>query len=87
MKVLAFMAAAVIIVCVGVLSFVVIRYVDLGKEVPDHDSLQAYQPPVTTRVHAGDGSLIIEFARERRLFVPYETIPEMVVNAFVSGFL
>src|SRR5690606_7490684 len=44
-----------------------------------------YQPPVTTRVHAADGTLLAEYARERRLFQPMETVPPLVVNAFLSA--
>ncbi|NWH09015.1 MAG: penicillin-binding protein 1A [Alphaproteobacteria bacterium] len=57
----------------------------LLSELPDYQALQKYEPPITTRVHAGDGSLIAEFARERRLFVPYEDIPPRVIQAFISA--
>ena len=57
---------------------------NLSQDLPDYTVLKDYQPPVTTRVHAADGSLLGEYARERRLFQPVETIPPMVVNAFVS---
>ena len=39
--------------------------------------LKDYQPPVTTRVHAADGTLLAEYARERRLFQPIETMPPL----------
>ncbi len=42
------------------------------------------QPPVTSRVHAGDGALVAEFAREQRVFVPIAQIPDHVKNAFIS---
>jgi penicillin-binding protein 1A len=54
-------------------------------QLPDYTVLQDYQPPVTTRVHAGDGTLIAEFARERRLFQPIETMPPLVIQAFLSS--
>ena len=41
-----------------------------SKDLPDYESLAKYEPPVMTRIHAHDGSLISEFARERRIFVP-----------------
>src|SRR5690606_26135477 len=44
-----------------------------------------YQPPVLTRVHAGDGRILAEFAIERRLFVPIEAIPKTVINAFLAA--
>ncbi|WP_081871444.1 penicillin-binding protein 1A [Parvularcula oceani] len=56
-----------------------------GLDVPEHDVLADYEPAVTTRVHAGDGSLAAEFARERRLFVPAESIPDTVKQAFISA--
>ena len=56
-----------------------------GRGLPDYEQLADYQPPITTRVHAGDGRLIGEFARERRLFVPVAAIPQGVINAFLAA--
>src|SRR5215510_4920161 len=53
--------------------------------LPDYTVLKDYQPPVTTRVHAADGTLLAEYAHERRLFQPIETIPPMLVHAFISA--
>jgi penicillin-binding protein 1A len=53
--------------------------------LPDYTVLKDYQPPVTTRVHAADGTLLAEYARERRLFQPIETITPLVINAFISA--
>src|SRR3546814_10604410 len=53
--------------------------------LPDYTVLKDYQPPVTTRVHAADGTLLAEFARERRLFQPIETVPPLLVHAFLSA--
>ena len=58
---------------------------ELSKDLPDYTVLQDYQPPVTTRVHAADGTLLAEFAHERRLFQPIETIPDIVKQAFLSA--
>lgn len=57
----------------------------LSNDLPSYDHLADYAPPVMTRVHAGDGSLIAEYARERRIFVPIETIPDYVVEAFLAA--
>ncbi|WP_408636654.1 penicillin-binding protein 1A [Parvularcula mediterranea] len=57
----------------------------LEPELPDYTTLESYQPKVTTRIHAGDGTLVAEFARERRLFVPAESIPDTVKQAFISA--
>ncbi|WP_158766275.1 penicillin-binding protein 1A [Terricaulis silvestris] len=52
--------------------------------LPSLADLEDYTPPVTSRVHAGDGALVAEFAREQRVFVPIEQIPDHVKNAFVA---
>lgn len=52
--------------------------------LPSLEELQNYEPPVTSRVYAGDGALVAEFAEEQRVFVPIEQIPEHVRNAFVA---
>ena len=56
-----------------------------SKDLPDYESLAKYEPPVMTRIHAHDGSLISEFARERRIFVPISTVPKRLVGAFLSA--
>lgn len=57
----------------------------LSNDLPSYDHLANYEPPVMTRVHAGDGSLIAEYARERRMFVPIEAIPDHVIQAFLAA--
>src|SRR5690349_9586111 len=56
-----------------------------GRDLPDYQQLAAYEPPVTTRVYAGDGRLLAEHATERRVFVPIAAIPKRVVDAFLSA--
>ncbi len=56
-----------------------------GRDLDDVDQLAKYQPPVVTRVYAGDGRLMAEYARQHRLFVPIEAIPPRVVNAFLAA--
>ena len=56
-----------------------------GSDLPDIEQLKDYEPPVTTRVHASDGRLLTEFARQRRLFVPISAIPNRIVNAFLAA--
>jgi penicillin-binding protein 1A len=53
--------------------------------LPSVEELRDYEPPVTTRVHAGDGALVAEFANEHRVFVPIEAIPDNLKNAFLSA--
>ena len=57
----------------------------VSSALPDYTVLKDYQPPVTTRVHAANGTLLAEYARERRLFQPIETIPETLLQAFISA--
>ena len=58
---------------------------DLEKELPDYEVLNRYEPPVTTRIHASDGALMTEYARERRLYLPIQAIPALVQHAFMSA--
>jgi penicillin-binding protein 1A len=55
------------------------------QDLPDYTVLKDYQPPVTTRVHAADGTLLAEYARERRLFQPIETIPPVLKRSSRCG--
>jgi len=65
--------------------FVFIFVVRVTKDLPSLETLAEYKPPVMTRVHAGDGKLISEFSKQARVFVPVETIPEKLQQAFVSA--
>ncbi|OIQ35569.1 MAG: penicillin-binding protein [Roseobacter sp. MedPE-SWchi] len=56
-----------------------------GRDLPSHESLSQYQPPTISRIYSGEGRMIDEFARERRLFTPSEDIPDMVKQAFISA--
>src|SRR5215218_2687583 len=56
-----------------------------SKDLRDHGQLANYEPPVMTRIHAADGSLIAEYARERRLYVPIQAVPKLVIGAFLSA--
>lgn len=56
-----------------------------GKDLPDYRQLADYQPPTATRVHAGDGRLLAEFATERRVFVPIEAMPRRVLHGFIAA--
>jgi penicillin-binding protein 1A len=58
---------------------------NVAKDLPDYEVLARYEPPVTTRVHAADGALMGEFARERRLYLPIQAVPDRVKAAFLSA--
>lgn len=60
-------------------------FVTFGPGLPDHTELADYEPPVITRVHAADGSLLTEYSREPRLFVPIEAIPATLKQAVISA--
>ena len=53
--------------------------------LPDYKKLETYEPPISSRVYASNGDLIAEYALEKRLFVPYDTIPKRIINAFLSA--
>lgn len=56
-----------------------------GHDLPDYKNLATYTPPVATRLYAADGSLLIEYAEERRVFIDFENIPKQLINAFVAA--
>ncbi|HEY0102026.1 MAG TPA: penicillin-binding protein 1A [Brevundimonas sp.] len=57
----------------------------LFHDLPDASELADYRPATATRVYAGDGTLIGEFSDERRIYVPYEQVPEPVIQAFLAA--
>jgi penicillin-binding protein 1A len=85
LKFFGFVFAAMTLVGVGAVGFAAWYLNKLSQDLPDYKVLAEYAPPVTTRVYAGDGTLVAEFARERRLFVPITSIPDHVKYAFVSA--
>ena len=74
--------AILFVLAAGVLAAVVWKY---EQDLPDYTQLKNYEPPVTTRVHAADGSLLAEYSRERRLYLPSAAIPKLVKEAFISA--
>ena len=57
----------------------------ISQELPEYQQLADYEPAVTTRLYAGDGQLMMEYAAEKRLFVPEDKIPTLVKNAFIAA--
>ena len=53
--------------------------------LPDYKKLESYEPPVSSRVYASNGELVAEYAIEKRLFVPYDVIPKLIINAFLAA--
>ncbi|KUP92276.1 penicillin-binding protein 1A [Tritonibacter horizontis] len=56
-----------------------------GRDLPSHESLAQYQPPTISRIYSGEGQMIDEFAKERRLFTPSSEVPDLVKQAFISA--
>ncbi len=76
-------AGIVLIIILGFLAFSALWYFSSG--LPDYKKLSNYQPPVSSRVYAENGKLIAEYALEKRLFIPYESIPKKIINSFLSA--
>ncbi len=85
LKFLNFSAKFVIIFFVISIFFVfsTLWYFSVG--LPDYKKLSNYQPPISSRVYSGNNKLIAEYALEKRLFIPYDSIPDKVINAFLSA--
>jgi penicillin-binding protein 1A len=77
-------AAGTTVFLVGVGAFAGLLW-HFSKDLPDYSQLQDYEPPVMTRVHASDGRLVAEYATQRRLYLPIQAVPKMVINAFLAA--
>jgi len=56
-----------------------------GKDLPDYTQLANYEPAVVSRIYAGDGSLLSEYARQKRLYIPISAVPPRLIEAFISA--
>ncbi|AZQ67148.1 PBP1A family penicillin-binding protein [Silicimonas algicola] len=56
-----------------------------GRDLPDVAPLANYQPPTLTRIYSPEGRIIDEYAAQRRIYIPYDEIPDTVKNAFISA--
>jgi penicillin-binding protein 1A len=84
-KLVRFLFVCAVMLAIAGCGFIGITLWYFGRDLPDYQQLAHYQPPIMTRVHAGDGRLLAEYATERRIFVPIQAIPKPVVNAFLSA--
>jgi len=73
------MGLGMIVLSVGAIFWV------YGQDLPSHESLAQYAPPTISRIYSGQGQIIDEFAKERRLFTPADDIPDLVKQAFISA--
>ncbi|MEO1038314.1 MAG: penicillin-binding protein 1A [Pseudomonadota bacterium] len=76
--------AAVVLGLIGAI-FATVYVIRVTDDLPDYSQLAQYEPPIMSRVHAGDGLLIAEFAREQRVFVPIESFPPVLIEAVLSA--
>ena len=58
---------------------------NFSNNIPDYKFLKNYKPPVSSKVYSGNGDLVADFSKEKRIFVPYNSIPKNVINAFLSA--
>ncbi|MDA7705485.1 PBP1A family penicillin-binding protein [Rickettsiales bacterium] len=70
---------------ISIISTIIYIFQKYNKDLPDHEQLKSYYPAITTRIYARDGSLMEEYSKEKRIFVPIEIIPKRIINAFISA--
>ena len=77
----------ILISSVGLLSaiFILVVLWAFSNNLPDYKFLKSYKPPVSSKVYSGEGELVSDFSSEKRIFVPYKAIPQIVINAFLSA--
>jgi penicillin-binding protein 1A len=85
LKALGYLFILLVVLTIGTAGGGLYIFYRFGAALPDYQQLAGYEPPTVTRVHAGDGRLLAEFAREKRMFVPISAIPKRVINAFLSA--
>ncbi|MDR6532671.1 penicillin-binding protein 1A [Caulobacter rhizosphaerae] len=79
-------AGVTVLSAIAVAGFAIAIYAAwLFHDMPDAGELQDYRPPTATRVYAWDGTLIGEYSKERRIFVPYDQIPPQLAQAFLAA--
>ena len=73
-------------------TFLLISFVGLfgilwtfSNNIPDYKFLKSYKPPVSSKVYSGNGFLVADFSKEKRIFIPYSSIPKNVINSFLSA--
>jgi penicillin-binding protein 1A len=84
-KLIRFLFVCAVVLAIAGCGFAGVTIWYFGRDLPDYQQLAHYQPPITTRVHAGDGRLLAEYATERRVFVPIQAIPDRIIDAFLSA--
>ena len=77
----------IIFLSISLISVIVIFAIlwTFSNNIPDYKFLKNYKPPVSSKMYSGDGDLVADFSKEKRIFVPYSVIPSNVINAFLSA--
>ena len=76
--------STITLILILAISILVILW-SFSNNIPDYKFLKSYKPPVSSKVYSGDGQLVADFSKEKRIFVPFSSIPSNVINAFLSA--
>ena len=80
-KILLFSLVSIIAIFVFVISILW----SYSNKLPDYKILKNFKPPVSSKLYSGEGELVSDFSSEKRIFVPYNSIPRTVIYAFLSA--
>jgi penicillin-binding protein 1A len=80
-KIILIMSSGILIMAISVIAILWA----FSNELPDYKFLKSYKPSVSSKVYSGEGELVIDFSKEKRIFVPYNLIPPKVINSFLSA--
>ena len=77
----------IVLACFSLLIFITIFAIlwTFSNNIPDYKFLKNYKPPVSSKVYSGKGDLVADFSKEKRIFVPYDSIPKKVIYSFLSA--
>ena len=75
------------ILTISLLSFILVISIlwTFSNQLPDYKFLKNYKPPVSSKLYSGSGELVNDYSTEKRIFIPYNSIPKIVINAFLSA--
>ena len=77
----------VVIISLFLLFFLLVLSIlwNFSNNIPDYKFLKNYKPPVSSKVYSGNGELVADFSKEKRIFVPFQALPKNVINSFLSA--
>ena len=77
---------------IGIISFLLLLSTiivtilwNFSNNIPDYKFLKNYKPPVSSKVYSGNANLVADFSKEKRIFIPFNSIPKNVINSFLSA--